>query len=249
MEFSLFLNEVEEILRPDIYGLMERFLNQKFEQGQLQEYEIIKLTGQSCKSRLFTEALKEYVPGKLIQSTKQEQDGAELKMCCLKGALAYFLNCKLGYMNVSRDYQVGSLPYEIHALTHENQEKILVHSLDPEDHIGYISRFRIGNQLDLYLSDGQGRQLKTYYYEYDTSAFARTTQEEIDQLYGGTVIQEETDIIIEGEMKFFVWISKKRWGFIILPVLRDGELLYKGEETFFDFEDDTWELNFFDGKK
>lgn len=26
--------------------------------------------------------------------------------------------------------------------------------------------------------------------------------------------------------------------------LRDGDLLYKGEETFFDFEDDTWELNF-----
>ena len=170
-------------------------------------------------------------------------------MCCLKGALAYFLNCKLGYMNVSQDYQVGSLPYEISAFTHENQEKILIHSLDPEDHIGYISRFRIGNQLDLYLSDGQGHQLKTYYYEYDTSVFARTTQEEIDRLYGGTVIQEETDIIVEGEMKFFVWISRKRWGFIILPVLRDGDLLYKGEEAFFDFEDDTWELNFFDGKK
>ena len=79
MEFSLFLNEVEEILRPDIYGLMERFLDQKFEQGQLQEYEIIKLTGQSCKSKLFTEALKEYVPGKLIQGTRQEQDGTDLK--------------------------------------------------------------------------------------------------------------------------------------------------------------------------
>ena len=67
--------------------------------------------------------------------------------------------------------------------------------------------------------------------------------------YRGTVIQEETDTIVEGEMKFFVWVSRKRWGFVVLPVLRDGDLLYKGEETFFDFEDDTWELNFFDGKK
>ncbi|MCI9601531.1 MAG: hypothetical protein HFI17_13665 [Lachnospiraceae bacterium] len=249
VEFSLFLNEVEEILRPDIQSLMARFLEQKFERGQLQNYEMIKLTGQSCKSRLFTEALKEYVPGKLIQSSRQEQSGAELKLCCLKGALAYFFNCRLGYMNVSSDYQVGSLPYEIRALTHENQEKILIHSLDPKDHIGYISRFRLGNQLDLYLNDEQGRHLKTCYYEYDTSAFARTTQEEIDQNYGGTVIQEETDTIVEGEMKFFVWVSRKRWGFIILPILRDGELLYKGEETFFDFEDDTWELNFFDGRK
>lgn len=249
VEFSLYLNEIEEILRPDIYGLMERFLDQKFEQGQLQDYEMIKLTGQSCKSRLFTEALKQYVPGKLIQTTRQEQDGTELKMCCLRGALSYFLNCKLGYMNVSREYQVGSLPYEICAYTHENQEKILIQSLDPEDHIGCISRFRIGNQLDLYLNDEQGKRLKTYYYEYNTAAFTKTTQEEINREYGGTVIQEETDIIVEGEMKFFVWVSRRRWGFVVLPILRDGEILYRGEETFFDFEDDTWELNFFDGRK
>ena len=62
-------------------------------------------------------------------------------------------------------------------------------------------------------------------------------------------VTNETDIILEGEMKFFVWVSRERWGFVVLPILREGELLYKGEETFFDFEDDTWELNFFDGRK
>lgn len=249
VEISLYLNEIEELLRPDIYQLMEHFLDEKFAQGELQDYEMIKLTGQSCKSRLFTEALKQYVPGKLIQDTKKDQDGAELKMCCLEGALAYFLNCKLGYMKVNQDYEVGTLPYEITAFTHENKEKVLIKSLDRENHIGYISRFRIGNQLDLYLNDERGNRLKTYYFEYDTTKFAKTTQDEIDSKYEGTVIQEETDTIVEGEMKFFVWVSKKRWGFIVLPVLRDGELLYKGEETFFDFEDDTWEMNFFDGKK
>lgn len=170
---------LEELLRPDIYQLMERFLDEKFEQGELQEYEMIKLTGQSCKSRLFTEALKQYVPGKLIQNTKQDSDGAELKMCCLEGALAYFLNCKRGYMKVNQRYQVGTLPYEIMALTHENREKILIKSLDREDHIGYISRFMIGNQLDLYLNNERGERLKTYYFEYDTSKFERTTQERL----------------------------------------------------------------------
>ena len=143
---------------------------------------------------------------------------------------------------------MASLPYEVSAFTHENQEKILVHSMDSENHIGYISRFRIGNQLDLYLNDEQGNRLKTYCYEYNTSLFTKTTQEEIDQMYEGTVIQEETDTIVEGEMKFFVWVSRKRWGIVVLPILRDGQLLYKGSETFFDFEDDTWERNFFDGK-
>lgn len=249
VEFSIYLNEIEELLRPDIYQLMERFLGEKFVQGELQEYEMIKLTGQSCKSRLFTEALKQYVPGKLIQNTKQDSSGVELKMCCLEGALAYFLNCKRGYMKVNQQYQVGTLPYEIIAFTHENKEKILIKSLDRENHIGYISRFMIGNQLDLYLNNERGERLKTYYFEYDTSKFEKTTQDEINRSYQNTVIQEETDIILEGEMKFFVWVSRERWGFVVLPILREGELLYKGKETFFDFEDDTWELNFFDGRK
>ncbi len=249
LEIRFYLNQIEELLRPEIYQLMERFLDEKFRQGELQTYEMIKLTGQSCKSSLFTEALKQYVPGKLIQDIKKDRDGVELKMCCLEGALSYFLNCKLGYMKMNQNYQVGSLPYEIMAYTHENKEKVLIKSLDAENHIGYISRFRIGNQLDLYLNDSRGNRLKTYYFKYDTTKLEKTTQEEIDETYTGTVIQEETDIIAEGEMKFFVWVSKKRWGFIVLPVLREGELLYKGRETFFDFEDDTWEMNFFDGRK
>ena len=92
-------------------------------------------------------------------------------------------------------------------------------------------------------------RLKTCCFEYDASKFTRTYQDEIDRLYPNTIIQEETDTILEGELKFFVWVSRKQWGFIVLPVLREGDLLYKGEETFFDFEDDTWELNFFDGRK
>jgi len=210
---------------------------------------MIKLTGQSCKSRMFTEALKQYVPGKLIQDTKKDKDDGELKMCCLKGALEYFSNCKLGYIEVNQTCRTGRLPYEIMAYTHENKEKILIQSLSKEDHIGYISRYRIGRQLDLYLSDGRGNRLKTFYFEYDAGKFKKTTQEEINERYGGTVIQEETDTIVEGEMKFFVWVSRTRWGFLVLPVIRNGELLYKGEETFFDFEDDTWEMNFFDGRK
>ncbi len=249
VEFCLYLNEIEELLRPDVYRLMEKFLDSKFSQGELSRYEMIKMTGQSCKSPLFTEALKEYVPGKMIQNTRKDSGGNGLKMCCLEGALAYFRNCKLGYMRVNQNCQEGRLPYEIMAHTHEGEEKILVKSLDPENRIGCISRFRIGRQLDLYLNDGQGNRLKTCYYEYDTSQFKKTTQEEIDRAYHGTVIQAETDTIVEGEMKFFVWVSKKRWGFVVLPVLRDGEQLYTSEETFFDFEDDTWELNFFDGRK
>ena len=246
---SLYLNEVETLLRPEVDELMERFLNEKYEQEELSQYEIIKLIGQSCQSNLFTEALKQYIPGKLIQHSKKGSRTEEFKLCCLEGALAYVLNCKLGYMKVNAQSEVLSLPYEIMALTHENKEKILIHSMDEKHQIGYISRFQIGKQLDLYLSDERGNYLKTYSYCYDIEKFQKTTQEEIDQTYQGTVIQEATDTIVEGEMKFFVWIEKQREGFVVLPILRMEEQLYQGEETFFALEDGTWEVNFFDGKK
>ncbi len=40
------------------------------------------------------------------------------------------------------------------------QSRFLIRSLDTEDHIGCISRFMIGKQLDLYLNDDTGRRLK-----------------------------------------------------------------------------------------
>lgn len=247
ISFPLYLYQVEELIRPGIYQLMERFLLPKFKNNELMDYDIIKLTGQSCKSRLFEEALKEYVPGILIQ--KNREGGDELKLCCLEGALSYFYNCKLGYMDVKQNHYVGALPYKIMAYTHEGKAVILVDSADREEHIGYISRFMIGKQLDLYLQDSTGVPLKTSYYECDMKNFELATQEDIDRQYAGTVIQEETDTILEGEMKFFVWVSRQKWGFFVLPVLRENGLLYKGKETFFDFEDDTWEENFFDGRK
>lgn len=248
VSIRLYLYQIEDILRPDIYLLMDRFLKNKFISDDL-SYDMIKLTGQSCRSRLFEEALKEYVPGVLIQRSDKKTDGTELKLCCLEGALSYFFNQKLGYMNVSSRFDVGALPYEIMVYTHENQPQTLIHSRDKDGHIGYISRFMVGRQLDIHLMDRSGIHLKTCYFQCSFDAFHQTTQEEIDAQYGGTVIQDETDTIIEGEMKFFIWVDRHRWGFTVLPVRRENDLLYKGEETFFDFEDDTWENNFFDGRK
>lgn len=250
-DFSLlfYLYEIEGLLRPDVYGLMERFLERPFCSGELAEYGMLKLTGQSCKSSLFMEGLKEFVAGRLIRNERGGESGSALKMCCLEGAISYFKDCKLGYMKVNQEYRVNALPYEVTAYTHEKKEKTLIHSLRKGQDIGYISRFKIGEQLDLHLHNERRERLKTYHFTYDAARFVKATQEDFNRRYGGTVIQEETDIIVEGEIKFFLWPSKEKWGFTVLPVLRENGLLHQGEETFFAFEDDTWEKNFFDGRK
>ena len=152
-------------------------------------------------------------------------------------------------MRISHEDEGGAFPYEVTAYTHENKEKILIHSLDKKERTGTISRFMGGIQLNLYLKDTQGKILREYFYEHRPEDFKQTTYYEVQQEYGETIIQDETDTIINGESKFFIWPDRKAWGFHVLPILREADTLYKGKLAFFDFENDTWEENFFDGSK
>ena len=79
--------------------------------------------------------------------------------------------------------------------------------------------------------------------------FEPQKQENIEQLYGDDIPQSETDTIVNGEIKFFVRIEPQDWGFIIVPVYRNDEMLFVGYEKFFSFENDQWMNNFFDGLK
>ena len=66
----------------------------------LDEFSMIKLTGQSCRIDIFREALKEFVPGKSVefrQQTKEKNDISELKLTCVKGAIQYVNARKMGF--------------------------------------------------------------------------------------------------------------------------------------------------------
>lgn len=247
-ELLFYLYEVRSMLLADVYGLIKKFLEEDFRMGRLREYKLIKLTGQTCQAGLFTEALKEYIPGRILQNAKKK-DPHELKVCCLSGALFYFQNKKMGYMDIVQRVNIGALPYEVAAFNHEYQEKTLVASLTKQEGTGHISRYMEGDQVEFFLRDVQGTELKRYLYQYETAQLSQITYEELKEQYDGRIIQDETDNIVDGESKFFVWASREEWGFFVVPVVRKQGLLYYTEGSFFDFEDDTWEKNYFDGRK
>lgn len=88
----LSIYELELLLKADIYGIIRRFLGHMYEEELLEEYSIIKLTGQSCKIAIFRDAIKEFVPGRTIQFKRRSGDltrDFELKMACVDGALQY----------------------------------------------------------------------------------------------------------------------------------------------------------------
>ncbi len=244
------VNDINLLLKADIYEIIRKFIEQPYKQGQLLDYSIIKLTGQSCKIALFKDALKEFIPGRIIEfGTHEKSDGQELKLSCLRGAIKYLQAKTGGYAEVTMRHRPAALPYTITAATHTGDEKVLITRYNNQNIGGHISRFVEGVALKLHLKDLKGQECYTYVYENRKEDFKQVTYADIQVKYGSNIIQDETDNIIDNEVKFFVWPKERHWGFIVVPVLRQQSNLYLGREEFFPFENDQWETNFFDGLK
>lgn len=216
---------------------------------------MIKLTGQSCKIDIFREALKEFVPGKSIEFKQQSKDNhnlMDLKLTCVRGAIQYVNARKMGYTDVTLQYSVPAIPYSISGYTHENEEKMLIYSLDRTQTFGYLSRHSGIRQLELFLKDGSGNLKYRYTYTSHEEDYHNTTYENIVakyENYASYFIQDDFDVIRENEVKFFVFAAQDQWGFWVVPVRRMQNVLQLGKDAFYAFENDSWEMDFFDGMK
>jgi len=243
--------DIELLLKADIYGIILKFLGPMYENEELYNYNSIKLSGQSCKIGIFADAIKEFIPGKIIQLRRVEKDMPEkdrlhMKLACVEGALQYLKDKNYGYANVAISSGVPALPYEITALTHHGQTVTLIHRLDRSKQHGHISRNMDDLTFKLFLVDDNQEQQYSYTYQCQSSDFTPVTYEELQEKYE-IIEQEETDIIIDHEVKFFVWADSDNWGFWVLPVGRLDESLRMGKAKFFPFENDSWIMNFYDG--
>ena len=176
----------------------------------------------------------------------------ELKLTCIRGAIQYVNARKMGFADVELRYRMPSIPYSISGKTHEGREVMLIYSLDRKQTSGHLSRNNAIRQLELYLKDGNGNLKYRYIYENRPENFVETTYEEIlDKYYDyeDCIRQDETDDIVDGEVKFFVFAAKDQWGFFLVPITRRDSYLYVGKEAFYAFENDHWEMDFFDGMK
>lgn len=246
------VNLLNRLLQADIYGIVRKFIENAYESGELQEYSIIRLTGQSCKIALFREALKEFIPGRIIQSSRREPQGTEeheLKLMCLDGAIKYIKDRKFGYADVHIVNEHAAFPYVITAATHTGEEKVLIRSLDRKNIRGFISRNMADLTLQLYLKDTDGNVRYKYNYSVNSEDFGAVEAQDVLDRYRGEILQGDLDTIVNRELKFFVLGNEERWGFLVVPVLRREEQLMLGPDHFFLFETDSWLTNFFDGTK
>ena len=249
VSFGLF--EVEPILNPDIYNIIRQLLDPIYESGELESYGLIKLSGQSCRIELFRTSLKEFIPGKLIKSKPKSEEAMaknELKMSCIDGALKYLRDKKFGYADIRIKNRRPHVPYILTGFTHNGDEISLIDD-SLSTYRGCLSRTTEDLALQLYLKDRDGNLRQEIIYECELEEFEPKRQEEIEEMFGDNVPQDETDTIVNGEAKFFIRAEAQDWGFVIVPVYRRDETLYVGKEQFFNFESDQWIKNFFDGLK
>ena len=170
----------------------------------------------------------------------------------MRGAIQYVNARKMGFTEVKLHYRMPSIPYSVSGFTHDNQEKMLIYSLDRTQTYGTLSRNSGISQLELFLKDESGELKYRYIYANDRESSKQTTYKEVlaqFSEYTECFPQYEMDAITDGEVKFFVFAAKNQWGFFVVPISRTESQLYIGREEFYAFENDNWELDFFDGLK
>ncbi len=251
-EMILNLYELELILKGEIYGIIRKFMEPLYLEDKIRDFSFIKLTGQSCKIDLFREALKEFIPGRMIQFKRRNRETAgdiDLKMSCVDGALKYMRDKRLGYAEVELHSDKPVLPYTVSAYTHNGREVELINGFLREDETRYVSRNLEDVTLQLLLKDTEGRVRYRFHFDCRPERFQEATYEDIMAIYGEHIAQKDTDSIINHEIRFFAWKRCEDWGYVIVPVCRRAEKLYLGQEQFYPFEHEGWIKNFFDGRK
>ena len=247
------ISQLNRLLQGDIYRIVKRFIEAPYESGELQDYSIMRLTGQSCKIELFREALKEFIPGKVIESSsRRNQEMLEehgLKLMCLDGAIKYIKDKRFGFADVAIVNEQPALPYIITAITHTGEEHVLIQSLNRDQTWGYISRNMTDLTLQLYLKDLNGQVRYKYNCFFDRNEFRPVEAEDIVERYEKRIVQDDVDSIVNRELRAFVLADEERWGFLVVPVLRKEEKLMLGPDQFYLFEMENWVMNFFDGTK
>ncbi|MDE6951983.1 MAG: molecular chaperone [Lachnospiraceae bacterium] len=251
-EVTLNYFEIELLLSGEIYGIVQKFMEELYRNGRIQDFSFIKLTGQSCKIDLFKDALKEFVPGRMIQFRKKgniDTRDIELKMTCVDGALKYLRDRKYGLADIHLINGKAVLPYQVTAYTHNGQEVVLIDGFHNWNESGTVSRNMDDLILQLYLKNISGEEQFRFRYVCSREEFQQKSYEEIKKIYGSHILQKETDSIENGDVKFFVWAKQEEWGFQVVPVFCCEDELYLGKAEFFSFENDSWVNNFFDGEK
>lgn len=249
-EIIITKEEINFVIKSDIYNVIKKFIEPLYNEDRLADYNLIKLTGQTCRIDLFRDALKEYIPGKIIETSKKENTEQYYKLTCIDGALKYENAKKIGLIAPDIINDIPITPYKLAAYTYNGTEITLISSFEKiTKTYGFISRNIDTENIEFILKDNENKVLHKYRLCINVMEFESTTYKETGDKYSDKILQDDIDNIVDNEIKIFTFSYSDKWGFFTIPIARKDGILLIGTEKYFPFENDEWEVNFFDGKK
>lgn len=240
--------EIQLLLKPDIYGFLKNFIEPWYESGRLMDTDRIILSGQSSKIELFREVMKEYVPGRKA-GTKRES-GCERKFLCIDGAMAYQKDLRSGRIRTKLSYEPARAPYSLTAEDYETggREKTLLEKGTPMgEAYGCLSRPVETQEVVFRLKDGMGKEVFTISYSLVRESRQETGYGQLLSDYP-FLRQEDLDGMRNGELRLFIYADDASWGFSVLEAAREADRLYSRTPGFLPFEPGAWETDYFDGR-
>ena len=241
--------EINLLLKPDIYAFLKNFIEPLYESGQLMDTDRIILSGQSSKIGLFREILKEYVAGRKAKPV--ENKGFARKLMCIDGAFAYQRDKKTGRIRAHISHEAARIPYSLSAEDYNKpgHEKILLEKGTFMGQVyGFLSRPQEAEEVLFCLRDGTGKKVYNIPFLLRKKDYIETGYETLSFDYP-FLKQEDLDSIKNGELRLFIFADNENWGFFVLETMRRENLLYScPAAAFVPFEKGAWETDFFDGR-
>ena len=240
--------EVNLLLKPDIYGFFKNFIEPWYESGRLMDIDRIILSGQSSKIELFREVMKEYVAGRKAKTGGET--GCERKFLCMDGAMAYQQDLRTGRIRTTISYEPARAPYSLTAQDYEmpGRQKTLLEKGTPMGEVyGYLSRPTGTEEILFHLKDGLENEVSCISYAILEEEREETGYEELLSDYP-FIRQEDLDSMCNGELRLFIYGDYENWGFSVLEAAREANRLYTRPPGFVPFEPGAWETDFFDGR-
>lgn len=242
--------EIAWLMTGDIYYLVHRFLNKLYEDDSLNEFDTIKLSGQSTNIDTFKNGLKEFLPGKKIKISDPSQDPYELKLICLKGALRYIKALHASYIDVELENDIESIPFDLIA-KNETVRVMINHNNGWEQNPSKVRIVSSATHKDFYFRSADNKILDTPYrfncVDIENRMKKKSIQE-IENITNGLVNQDFLDTLNVNKLFVVTYVDKKNWGFRVFAVKADEDgKYYCSEPEFCSFQSDIYQRTFFEG--
>lgn len=123
---SITIKEINRVICGDIYALLVGL----FGDGEVDKFDYYKLSGQSCKISLFSELIKEYIPGRylrpaIVKQNSRKSNSEDLKLDCVLGSINYIKDQLRPEMKIVTKSEQPEIIYNVKLKGTHNNDEIL----------------------------------------------------------------------------------------------------------------------------